>query len=361
MTGAAPALGRPVRVMVVEDSPVVQALLRHIIGTDPRLDLVAALSSAEEALEALPRVKPDVISMDIRLPGMDGLEATRLIMSRQPTPIVVIADAVADHSLMISMNALRAGALAVVEKPAGFGHEGHNAVAEIIRTQLFIMSQVPVIRQRAFRTSDSAGTSRLPPNVRAGLVRPRIVAIVASTGGPSALARLLGALPGDFPLPILVVQHMGTPFLAGFAAWLDSLVPLKVRIAADGEVAEPSMVYVAPGDSHLRATHDGRMRLTFEGAVSGQRPSGTVLFRSLAETVGATSLGVLLTGMGEDGAEGLLAMRRAGATTVTEDESTAVVYGMPQAAVRLGASALSLPLDSIAGEMLRLTAGLGAQ
>jgi len=357
MTGAAPASGGPVRVMVVEDSPVIQGLLRHIIGADPRLDLVATLSSAEEALAALPRVKPDVISMDIRLPGMDGLEATRLIMSRQPTPIVVIADAVADRSLMISMNALRAGALAVVEKPAGFGHEGHNAIAETIRTQLFIMSQVPVIRQRAFRPSDSAATSRLSPNVQAGLVRPRIVAIVASTGGPSALARLLGALPVDFPLPILVVQHMGTPFLAGFAAWLDSLVALKVRVAVDGELAEPSGVYVAPGDSHLRLTHDARLRLTLDGPVAGQRPSGTVLFRSLAETAGAASLGVLLTGMGEDGAEGLLAMRRVGANTLTEDESTAVVYGMPKAAVRLGASALSLPLDGIAGEMLRLTAG----
>jgi two-component system, chemotaxis family, protein-glutamate methylesterase/glutaminase len=361
MTGAAPALGRPVRVMVVEDSPVVQALLRHIISADPRLDLVATLSSAEEALAALPRIKPHVISMDIRLPGMDGLEATRLIMSRQPTPIVVIADAVADLSLMISMNALRAGALAVVEKPAGFGHEGHNAVAETIRTQLFIMSQVPVIRQRTFGPSGSAVAPRLSRSERASLMRPKMVAIVASTGGPNALARLLGALPVDFPLPILVVQHMGAPFLEGFAAWLDSLVPLQVRIAVDGEVAEPSMVYVAPGDSHLRVTLDGRLRLTLEGSVAGQRPSGTVLFRSLAETVGAASLGVLLTGMGEDGAEGLLAMRRAGATTLTEDQSTAVVYGMPQAAVRLGASALSLPLDNIAGEMLRLTADSGGQ
>ncbi|WP_254066557.1 chemotaxis-specific protein-glutamate methyltransferase CheB [Acidisoma sp. S159] len=361
MSGGAPALGKPVRVMIVEDSPVVQALLRHIIAADPRLELVATLSSAEDALAALPLVRPDVISMDIRLPGMDGLEATRLIMTRQPTPIVVIADAVADLSLMISMNALRAGALAVVEKPAGFSHHGHNTIAETIRTQLFIMSQVPVIRQRAFRPSGSTRASRLPPGAQAGLVRPRIVAIVASTGGPSALARLLSALPVDFPLPVLVVQHMGTPFLAGFAAWLDSLVPLKVRIAVDGEVAEPSMVYVAPGDSHLRLTHDARLRLTLEGPVAGQRPSGTVLFRSLAEAAGAASLGVLLTGMGEDGAEGLLAMRRAGATTLTEDESTAVVFGMPQAAVRLGASALSLPLDSIAGEMLRLTAGRDGQ
>jgi two-component system chemotaxis response regulator CheB len=342
--------------MVVEDSPVIQHLLGFIIGADPRLEVCGTVPSGEAAIEAIPRLRPDVISMDIRLPGMDGLEATRIIMSRHPTPIVVVADAVEDRSLHISMNALRSGALSVVEKPAGFAHADHAAIAETIRTQLYIMSQVPVIRQREF---GRRGTAAEPPAGDNQRMRPVMVAIVASTGGPAALARVLGGLGGDFPLPILVVQHMGPAFMAGFAAWLDGIVPPPVRIAEHGQVPMPGAVHVAPGDQHLTVAADGTLRLGRGAPVYSQRPSGTVLFQSMAQALGPRALGVLLTGMGEDGAEGLLAMRRAGAVTITEDESTAVVYGMPATAVKLGASGLALPLDRIAGAILR-TAGMEA-
>ena len=355
MSDAAFLPTRPVRVMVVEDSPVIQGLLRMIIAADPRLEVCAVCPSGEAAIAALSEVCPDVISMDIRLPGMDGLEATRTIMSRLPTPIVVIADAVEDSSLRISMNALRSGALSVVEKPAGFSHVHHAEIAETICTQLFIMSQVPVIRQRPLRAP--AVLSGQSPQPEPGRRRvPTIAGLVASTGGPAALARVLGGLPADFPIPILVVQHMGAAFMPGFAAWLDGIVPLQVGIATAGQMPMPGQVYVAPGDQHLTLAPDGTLRLGREAQVSSQRPSGTVLFRSLAEVCGARALGALLTGMGEDGAEGLLAMRRSGALTLTEDDSTAVVYGMPQAAVRIGASSLSLPLDRIADTMRRAVA-----
>jgi two-component system, chemotaxis family, protein-glutamate methylesterase/glutaminase len=340
--------------MVVEDSPVIQHLLGFIIAADPRLEVCGTVPSGEAAIEAIPRLRPDVISMDIRLPGMDGLEATRIIMSRYPTPIVVIADAVEDRSLKISMNALRSGALSVVEKPAGFAHANHAAIAETIRTQLYIMSQVPVIRQRDHaRRGDMAEPPAEDDRRRAA---PTMAAIVASTGGPAALARLLGGLPALFPLPILVVQHMGPAFMAGFAAWLDSIVPLTVEIAVQGQTPLAGHVHVAPGDQHLSVAADGTLRLSHEAPFNNQRPSGTILFQSMARVLGPRGLGVLLTGMGEDGAEGLLAMRRAGAVTITEDESTAVVYGMPATAVRLGASGLALPLDRIAGAMSRATA-----
>lgn len=346
------AAERRVRVMVVEDSPVVQRLLRLIIGADPRLELCATCASGEEAIDALPFVHPDIISMDIRLPGMDGLEATRIIMSRCPTPIVVIADAVEDASLSISMNALRAGALSVVEKPAGFGHADHAAIAGTICTQLYIMSQVPVIRQRVLRSGPEAPDRTGPAVGRRGPLS--VAGLVASTGGPAALARVLGALPRDFPVPLLVVQHMGAAFLPGFAAWLDRIVPMQVAIAAPGQTPLPGHAYVAPGDQHLTVGADGTLRLGRDAPVGGQRPSGTILFHSLAAFCGPRAMGVLLTGMGEDGAEGLLAMRRAGALTLTEDETTAVVYGMPQAAMKLGASSLSLPLDRISETMCRL-------
>ncbi|WP_135468443.1 chemotaxis-specific protein-glutamate methyltransferase CheB [Crenalkalicoccus roseus] len=344
-----------IRVMIVEDSPVVRRLLTHIVARDPRLEPVAAVSSAEEALRELPRLRPDVISMDIRLPGMDGLEATRRIMAEQPTPIVVIADAVEDSALRISMNALRAGALSVVEKPVGTASAGYEALAEEICTQLRIMSEVPVIRRRAL-----GPRSLLAPREAEAAQRPSVVAIAASTGGPAALAKLLGALPADFPVPILLVQHMGAPFLEGFAAWLDGLVPLAVALAEDGEVARPGRVHVAPGDRHLLLGPEGRLRLSAEAPVDGQRPAATLLFRSVARAAGARGLGILLTGMGEDGARGLLDLRREGGMTITEHESTAVVYGMPAAAARLGASALSLPLEMIAPRLLRMVRGAAA-
>lgn len=350
-----------VRVMVVEDSLVVRQLLVHIIARDPRLVVAAAVGSAEEALQEIGRVQPDVISMDIRLPGMDGLEATRRIMAEHPTPIVVIAGSVEDASLKISMNALRAGALTVVEKPVGVSSDGYAGLAETICTQLYIMSQVPVVRRRSFAWSPAAPVPK-PATAREpewSAARPSMLGIAASTGGPPALAKVLGGLPADFPLPILLVQHMGAPFMEGFASWLDGLMPLEVRLARDQEIPVPGKVYVAPGDRHLVLSPAGTLRVSTEAPVSNQRPSATVLFQSMARTIGRRGLGVLLTGMGEDGAQGLLELREAGGYTLAEDESTAVVFGMPAAAMRLGGARASLPLDMIAPKLMRLAKGSG--
>ncbi len=353
--GADGTAGGPVRVMLVEDSLVVRELLRHIVSRDARLRIVAAAASGEEALGLIEVVRPDVISMDIRLPGIDGLETTRRIMAERPTPIVVVADAVEDASLRISMNALRAGALSVVEKPVATTNAGYEAVADEICTQLRIMAQVPVIRRRPigaeWATRKGAAPAAAGPLPGAA---PTVLGLAASTGGPPALARVLGALPTDFPLPVLVVQHMGAAFMDGFAAWLDSVVPLPVSVAREGERAEAGRVYVAPGDRHLELGAARTLRVLDSAPVSGQRPAATVLFRSIARQCGAAGIGVLLTGMGEDGALGLLDMQRAGAATVAEHESSAVVYGMPAAAVRLGAARFVLPLDRVGPEILRL-------
>ncbi|GEP10155.1 chemotaxis-specific protein-glutamate methyltransferase CheB [Methylobacterium gnaphalii] len=343
--------------MLVEDSLVVRTLLTHIVARDPRLMLAAAVASGEEALAAIDTVRPDVISMDIRLPGIDGLETTRRIMAERPTPIVVVADAVEDSSLKISMNALRAGALSVVEKPVATTNDSYESVAGEICTQLRIMAAVPVIRRRPIgsgwpaRAADVAARGSVLPSLEA---RPNVLAIAASTGGPPALAKVLGALPADFPLPVLLVQHMGAAFMEGFASWLDGVVTLPVSIARDGERIAPSHIYVAPGDKHLELAAGRALRVTDSAPVGGQRPAATVLFRSVARQAGVRGLGILLTGMGEDGALGLLDMRRAGAPTIAEHESTAVVYGMPAAAVRLSAAGNVLALDEIAPQILRL-------
>lgn len=336
--------------MLVEDSPTVRTLLCHIVDRDPRLQLAAVCVTAEEALDSIEQVRPDVISMDIRLPGIDGLEATRRIMSTRPTPIVVIADSVHDATLGIAMNALKAGALTVVEKPAGPNAASYQTIAGTIATQLFIMSQVPVVRRRMpapLRNSWRPGSS----SQANGFTGARIVGIGASTGGPPALAAVLGALNADFPVPILVVQHMGAPFMEGFAAWLGDQTRLRVKLAENNERPVAGTVYVAPGDRHLEITAGNVLRLNNDPPLVSQRPAANVLFKSLAKVAGSKAVGVLLTGMGEDGAHGLVEMKEAGAFTIAEDESTAVVYGMPAVAVRIGGVSVSLPLDQISARL----------
>lgn len=349
-------------VLIVEDSDVIRLLLEHIISADGRFEIVASVASAEAALKALDQRTPDVISLDIRLPGMDGFEATRRIMRDKPTPIVVCSASVDAPDLQITMNALRAGALAVVEKPVGTTRPEYERLASTLCTQLAIMSDVKVVRQGTFAATGSTPASTrargpVDPPRASSLPKgpPRLLALGASTGGPNAVVQVLNQLGAGCPLPVLLVQHMMPSFLAGFVAWLATVTPWRAVIGKHGEVPVAGTVYVAPAEHHLE--FDGtRIRLTQGPAVSAQRPSATVLFNSVARSAGDTSVGVLLTGMGDDGADGLLAMRHAGGYTIAEHESTAVVYGMPKAAVDRGAACEALPLDRIAARVTALVA-----
>ncbi len=346
---------KKIRVLIVEDSDVVRALLEHVIGSDPRLEVAASAASAEEALDILQTVSPDVISLDIRLPGMNGFEATRRIMREKPTPIVVCSASVESDELKITMNALRAGALSVVEKPVGITRADYDRLARSLCTQLAIMSEVKVVRQRG----DAPARVPRPRTPLAQPSRPRLapgqstrlIGIGASTGGPNAVVQVLNDLGENFPLPVLLVQHIMPSFLTGFAAWLGSVTPYRAVLAQHGDRPVPGSVYMAPADYHL--TTDGEcVRLTQQPPLSGQRPSATALFESMARALGPASAGVLLTGMGDDGADGLVALRNAGGFTVAEHESTAVIYGMPRAAVERGGACECLPLREIGSRVL---------
>ncbi|WP_240772864.1 chemotaxis-specific protein-glutamate methyltransferase CheB [Phragmitibacter flavus] len=345
-----------ISVMIVEDSRVVREFLECIIERDPRLKVVASVGTGEEALRVIRHAVPDVISMDIRLPGMNGLELTKRIMTEQPTPIVVVSSEVEDEELKISMNALRAGALAVVQKPVGVSHADYEKVAQSLCTRLAIMSEVRVIRQRVSLRSEAVDVS-----LSAGLVkrmedrvmvrRPAILGLVASTGGPSALVKVLNDLMANFPVPVVLVQHITPGFMRGFVKWLNEVVAQEVLEAEEGQRMEAGKVYVAPAECHLAMSERGVLRLDGSAMVSMQKPSGTVLFRSMAKVYGAEACGVLLTGMGEDGALGMRDIHEAGGLTIAEHASTAVVYGMPAAAVELGAVSEVLPLTQIGGRL----------
>jgi two-component system chemotaxis response regulator CheB len=343
---------KKIRVLIIEDSAVIREHLEEIVRGDPRLEVAGSASSAEAGLELLRITSPDVVSLDIRLPGMDGFEATRRIMAEKPTPIAVVSASVENEDLKVSMNALKAGALTIVEKPAGTSRSDYQEMAEELRTQLVLMSGIKVVRQR--RSFAAPGVSAETfPTPEAGRSPFSVLGIAASTGGPQALEAVLSGLPLDFPAPILVVQHIAEPFAAGFASWLDGVCSLRVTLARENETALAGNVYIAPSGRHM-VLRGGKISLDEGTKVCGQMPSGTVLLESLARERGRSAAGLVLTGMGEDGADGLSALARAGGYAIAQDEASSVVYGMPRAAFLRGGVAEVLPLDKMAGRLVSL-------
>ena len=325
-----------INVLVVEDSRVIRDYLVYVLKTDPEIRVMGTADSGEAALEFLGRRRPDVILMDIHLPGIDGFETTRRIMSWAPVPIVVCTASAGFDQVHTAMRALEAGALAVLEKPRGFGDPGNGAEAAMINT-LKLMSEVKVVRR--WNGTAAAAPVAAEPMPRDPIGRDvAVVAIGASTGGPPVLSRILSGLSPAFAAPILVVQHISAGFIAGFAEWLAMTSGLPVHLAQGGEIPLPGHVYVAPDDHHLRVGPRGELQTTGDEPHNGHRPSVGALFRSVAGRFGRRAIGVLLTGMGRDGAEELKLMADQGALTVAQDEESCVVFGMPAAAIRLGAA-----------------------
>ncbi len=327
-----------IRILIVEDSQVVAMLLRAILDDEPDMQVIGHASNGQEALPLLDTLQPDLITMDIRMPVMDGFEATRRIMHTYPVPIVVVSSSVHDEELRIVFRAIEEGALAVIEKPRGFGHPDFDKIRKELVGLIRAMAEVKVVRRRIL--SPHLAMPATTPSAPGQMGHCELLAIGCSTGGPPALKDILSALPLDFPLPIVIVQHISKGFIGGLVSWLADNVSLKVKLAEEGMPLLPSTVYFGPDDYHMmieRGSAGLVARLSELPPVNGFRPSVTPLFESVAAGCHNQAVGLIMTGMGADGAEGLLAMRRAGAHTLAQDEESAVIYGMPAAALALNA------------------------
>ncbi|WP_119070705.1 chemotaxis-specific protein-glutamate methyltransferase CheB [Aggregatilinea lenta] len=339
----------PIKVLLVDDSPTARLVLANIISSAPDMQLVGEATNGARAIRMVEELRPDVVLMDLIMPQMDGLEATREIMHLWPTPIVMISSGLDKNETTIAFEAVNAGAVSVLQKPGPPGNAAYTASVKEVLATLRIMSSVRVIRH----LKPNGASARLPGvlepvNVVNPGTCPEIVAIVSSTGGPQTLATIITALPPTFSLPVVIVQHITTDFVLPLVEWLGTVSKLPVRIAQAGECLVPGTVYFAPGGKHLQFASDHRVELADTPANVPHIPSGDVLLASVARRYSARAVGVVLTGMGSDGAKGLRAMYDAGAITIAQNEESCVVFGMPKEAIALGAARHTLPPGEIA-------------
>ena len=350
----------PIRVVVVEDSMTVRRRLVETLAADPGFLVVGEAGDGKRAIELVRDLRPDVVSMDMMLPVMSGLAATEYIMAHHPTPILIVSSSTNRGELFKTYEALSAGAVDVLEKPQGDEPDGvwERKYLSTVR----LVSRIRVIthpRARLRRLTPSSTPDLVLPPI-ASHPRPRrtLIALGASTGGPGALVDVLRGVPAEITQPILIVLHLGDPFGASFSEWLDGQTPRRVVLARDGMslAAVTGVAVLAPPGLHM-AIRDGHIVLTTDAERHSCRPSVDVLFESVAREVGPASIAGLLTGMGRDGAMGLLAIRQVGGATIAQDEATSIVYGMPREAVLLGAAERILPLAQIGASIAHLARG----
>ncbi len=339
-----------INVMVVEDSMVARQLLVHILTSDPAIRVIACARSGEEAIAMLAEKKPDVVTMDVVMPNMDGFETTRRLMETVPLPIVIVSACYDPNDVAQTFRAIEAGAVAAVEKPSGIHDPTHATRAKKLIDIVKAMADVRVVRRWPRTRGLSANV--VPPVQAAADIK--LIAIGASTGGPVVLQTILSRLEKPLTVPVVIVQHISPGFIQGLAEWLTGVTGLPIQVAADGEKLMPGCVYLAPDELQTKVQTGGRLACLEAPAESGLRPSVSYLFRSVASVYGASAAGVLLTGMGRDGAVELKEMRDRGAVTIAQDKESSVIFGMPGEAVKCGAAVYVLSPHAIGDTLSRL-------
>ena len=338
-----------IRVLVVDDSPLMCKILTNIMNCDPQILVTAVANNGKEAVELVPRLKPDIITMDIDMPVMDGFEATKEIMASHPTPILIVSSTVFKTGMEKVFKAISHGALDVIDK-SELELVGDKKSGEALIAKIKFLNGVRVIHQPLTKSVDERSVVDLKATRKK--VSDKIVAIVASTGGPQALLEILKRLPEDFPCGIVIVQHITNGFLAGLVGWLAKECKIKIKIGEDSEEIRAGVAYIAPDNVQMRVADGGKIRLSMEPAFGGHRPSGDVLLESVARAYGKGGVAAILTGMGRDGAMGMKAVKQLYGRTLAQNEKSCVVFGMPQAAIEMNVIDKVLPLERIAEEIV---------
>ncbi len=347
-----------IRVLVVEDSAISVELIRRMLADTPDIDIVGTATNGVEALELIPRLRPDVICTELHMPKMDGFELTREVMARHPLPILILSISVQAEQEHNIFQTLEAGAVDILAKPRGGLEADFGVIAHELIQKIRILKGVKVISRR--RAASASTAQPAPPLPRPTRVTPRIIALGASTGGPQALDAILRELPADFATPLVCVQHIAEGFMQGLVDWLANSCSIRVSTAVEGAEPRPGTAYFPPNNRHIEIDANGRFRCSAALPFGGHRPSVNIAFSSIARHYGDAAVGVLLTGMGQDGAQGLLEIIRAGGYTIAQDEESSVVFGMPMRAIELGAASQVLPLQRIGPTLRALTAGNAA-
>lgn len=342
-----------IRLLIVEDSVTQREIFRRLFAEDGAFAIVAEAATGEEAIRLVQQHLPDVVLMDIHMPGMGGIAATREIMRLCPVPIVVASATLRRHEIDLAMKAIEAGAVSVIEKPEGAVLLHLQKIAPQLRAELLAASTV-IVKRRPF-----VAKARTPQTFSAGNMvtgNIELIGVAASTGGPLVLLEIFSALPKPFPLPVLLVQHISEGFVEGFARWLGESTGHPTRLATDGARLEPG-IWLAPSGRHLAVANRSRIELPPRRPADLHCPSANVLFDSLSRHAGNRALGVLLTGMGDDGASGLLALKKSGGQTIIQDEASSLIWGMPKSAKELGAEVLELNPAEIVRVMMKAAGG----